>query len=102
MKKGGKYGPETDSGIARRGIHALGRTGSFMAHGSGDFCIAFSTRNLRNIEGKRKRVIEIIADESLSPLFVAVVEAVTEALYNSLTMAKTTSGFMGARWRESI
>jgi len=81
--------------FGRRGIHALGRTGSYMAHGSGDFCIAFSTSNLRDIQWMGKRTVVLLNEESLSTFFAAVVEAVTEALYNSMTMAKTTAGYRG-------
>ncbi|HEX9736337.1 MAG TPA: P1 family peptidase [Thermoanaerobaculia bacterium] len=76
--------------MARRAVLGLARTGSFMANGSGDFVIAFSTRN-RAGEGPLVQV-EVLDNEAMSPLFLATVEAVEEAVYNSLTRASTVSG----------
>lgn len=85
--------------LARRGIVGLTRTGSTLAHGSGDFCIAFTNNaSVRRKAGQgRLRRQEILDDEDLSVLFEAVVDAVAEALYNSLTMAVATTGFEGHR-----
>jgi D-aminopeptidase len=76
--------------MARRAVLGLARTGSFMANGSGDFVIAFSTRN-RAGEGPLVQV-EVLDNEAMSPLFLATVEAVEEAVYNSLTRASTVAG----------
>lgn len=79
--------------MARRAVLGLARTGSFMANGSGDFVIAFSTRN-RAGEGPVVRA-EVLDNEAMSPLFLATVEAVEEAVYNSLTRASTVTGVDG-------
>jgi len=79
--------------IARRAVMGLARTGSFMHHGSGDFVIAFSTRNP---EPFRKpgptATVELLYGDGLSPLFLATVEAVEEAVLNSLLKATTVEG----------
>jgi D-aminopeptidase len=81
--------------LARRAVLGLARTGSFMSNGSGDFVIAFSTRN-RHPEKvssrERVRKLEELDNHSVTPLMLAVVESVEEAVYNSLTRATTVHG----------
>ncbi|TDO63834.1 D-aminopeptidase [Kribbella sp. VKM Ac-2571] len=67
--------------LARRAIFAMGRVGSDYAPGSGDYAIAFTTTRTPNFP-----------DRSLRTPFQAVTESVEEALLNSLTMARTTTG----------
>ncbi len=83
--------------LARRGIVGLTNTGSYMGHGSGDFCIAFSNYipNLRPAETPHLRSVQLLADDQLSPFFEATAEAVREALYDSLTMSPGMTGFRG-------
>ena len=82
--------------MARRAPLGLARTGSFMSNGSGDFVIAFSTRNREpHAPQKRTRSIEELHNDFMGPLFLATVEAVEEAVYNSLVRATTTTGFQG-------
>jgi D-aminopeptidase len=82
--------------MARRAVLGLARTGSFMHHGSGDFVIAFSTANtVRYEDPERTRTVELVNDDAVSPLFLATVEAVEEAVYNSLTKAATVTGREG-------
>jgi len=77
--------------LARRSVLGLARTGSYMSNGSGDFAIAFSTRNLtRDAGGVETR--ERLTNPDLSPLFLGAVETVEEAVYNSLTRATTVEG----------
>ncbi|MEU4198084.1 P1 family peptidase [Kribbella sp. NPDC026611] len=70
--------------VARRAMFALGRVGSDFAPGSGDYAIAFSTNRT-----------PAYADRDLRGPFQAVTEATEEALLNSLTMARTTTGYRG-------
>lgn len=70
--------------LARRALLGLGRTGSVMSHGSGDFVIAFSTSRQPPF-----------ADDALSPLFEAVADATEEAILNSLLRARTVRGARG-------
>lgn len=79
--------------LAARSIMGLARTGSFASNGSGDYAIAFSTNAAvrRPFEGRRL-TLEELANEEMSGLFAAVVEATEEAIYNSLLRATTMSG----------
>jgi D-aminopeptidase len=82
--------------LARRAVLGLARAGSYMANGSGDFVIAFSTKNLEDhAPAKPTRQIEDLQNDFTSPLFLAAVESVEEAIYNSLTRATTVTGHQG-------
>lgn len=82
--------------LARRAVLGLARAGSFMANGSGDFVIAFSTKNLEeHSPAKPTRQVEEMGNDFVSPLFLAAVESVEEAVYDSLTKATTVTGFQG-------
>lgn len=83
--------------LARRAVLGLARTGSFMSNGSGDFVIAFSTaQRVANRSRDATQQFQTLRDDRLSPLFLAVVESVEEAVYNSLTQATTMTGRDGA------
>src|SRR5512143_3385391 len=83
--------------LARRAVLGLARTGSSMANGSGDFVIAFSTANpIPHAPTRPTRPVEELENDFVSPLFLAVVESVEEAVYNSLTRATTVTGYRGA------
>jgi len=83
--------------LAKRATLALGRTGSAMSHGSGDYVIAFSTsREVRiHPDDPRIQTVPRLREDDLSPLFQAVVESTEEAVYNSLLQATTTKGYHG-------
>ncbi len=83
--------------LAKRATLALGRTGSAMSHGSGDYVIAFSTARELRIKPNAPRIelVPRFKDDDLSPLFQAVVEATEEAIYNSLLKATTVKGIEG-------
>jgi D-aminopeptidase len=88
--------------LASRAVMGLARTGSFMANGSGDFVITFSTRNpIPNEELYTTRHEELLYNEFTSPLFLATVEAVEEAVLNSILKATTVTGRDG-NTREAI
>src|SRR6185369_15848559 len=81
--------------LAARSMMGLARTGAAGSNGSGDYAIAFSTApelRIRNAAGNQKSSVTLLANESMSPLFLAVIEATEEAIYNSLFRAMTTSG----------
>jgi D-aminopeptidase len=85
--------------LARRAVLGLARTGSYMSNGSGDFVIAFSTAaaNLVPFDPPRPvRATQELENDAASPLFLAAVESVEEAVYNSLTRATTVKGYRGA------
>lgn len=74
--------------IAARGIMGLARTGADGSHGSGDYAIAFSTaESVRRPRGGALRTDEVLSDDAISPVFLAAIEAVEEAIYNSLVTA---------------
>jgi D-aminopeptidase len=82
--------------LAKRAVLGLARAGGYMSNGSGDFVIAFSTRNLVPYDSKERTLtVEELSNDAMSPLFLAVVEAVEEAVYNSLLKASTVTGHQG-------
>lgn len=82
--------------LAKRAVLGLARTGSFLDNGSGDFVIAFSTKNLVPYGPKERTLaVEEVTNDAMSPLFLATVEAVEEAVYNSLLKASTVTGYQG-------
>jgi D-aminopeptidase len=82
--------------LARRAVLGLARTGSFLSNGSGDFVIAFSTRNPVPHDTKQTTLAaEDLTNDAMSPLFLAAVEAIEEAVYNSLLKATTVTGHQG-------
>ena len=84
--------------LAARAIMGLAKTGGIASNGSGDYVIAFSTAE-ENFERSADRSSTIITttlrNDSVSPLFLAVIEATEEAIINSLFAAKTTKGYNG-------
>ena len=84
--------------LASRSFLALGRVGSFMSNGSGDSAIAFSTHPDCRIPYRAEEAVRTVSDlenDQLLPLFLAVVEATEEAIYNSLFMAEDMVGQKG-------
>jgi D-aminopeptidase len=81
------------SRLAARAMLGLSRTGSAASNGSGDYVIAFSANEgvRRAWDAKRLTTAELANDE-MSGLFQAVVEATEEAIYNSLLRATTVTG----------
>ena len=82
--------------LAARSMMGLARTGAAGSNGSGDYAIAFSTApelRIRNLPNERtKPSAALLSNEAMSPLFLAVIEATEEAIYNSLFRATTTTG----------
>lgn len=69
--------------MAARTMFGLARTGSSGSNGSGDFGIAFTTQ---------RNPAKLLSNDEMSPLFLAVIEATEEAIYNSLLRAVTVTG----------
>lgn len=96
--------------VAARAMLGLGRTGSDASNGSGDFVIAFSTaESVRRPRDLTIRSDSVIADDAISPVFLATIEATEEAIYNSLLRAtpvtyrgRTTDALPIDRVRELI
>lgn len=80
--------------LAARTMFGLARTGSSASNGSGDYAIAFSTAQDVRIHMADKaptRKLEVLTNDAMSPLFLAVIEATEEAIYNSMFKATTTT-----------
>src|SRR5437016_14287127 len=83
--------------LAARSMLGLARTGAAGSNGSGDYAIAFSTApelRIRTAAGNRasKSNVILLSNDGMSPIFLAVIEATEEAIYNSLFRATTTTG----------
>ena len=80
--------------MGARSMFGLARTGAAATNGSGDYAIAFTT----SIDGRVKsstsqtRTLSLLTNDAMSPLFLAVIEATEEAVYNSLFRATTVTG----------
>jgi D-aminopeptidase len=72
--------------MGARAMMGLARTGAAGTNGSGDYAIAFST-----VRGAAK----LVANDDMSPLFLATIEATEEAIYNSLFMASAVESAIG-------
>jgi D-aminopeptidase len=80
--------------MGARAMMGIARTGAAGTNGSGDYAIAFTTHPaLRVRHGATAPVSPtLLPTEALSPLFLAVIEATEEAVYNSLLRATTVTG----------
>lgn len=84
--------------LARRALAGLARTGSSFSDGSGDYVLAFSTAEAVRRTPERREQISVypeVPNNHMSPLFEAAIEAAEEAIYNSLCMAETVTGYRG-------
>lgn len=84
--------------IAKRAMMGLAKTGGIASNGSGDYVIALSVapQNLIPVDAKQLTTT-VLANDEMSPLFAATIEAAAEALWNSLFMAQTMTGYRGKR-----
>lgn len=80
--------------LAARAMMGLARTGSSESNGSGDYVIAFSSSPDVRIDPKAPlyKPKELLGNESMSPLFEAVIEATEEAIDNSMFRAHDVTG----------
>jgi len=85
--------------MAARAMLGLAKTGSAGSNGSGDYAIAFSTSidvRIRmatgSVDRNAARNLKSLPNDAMSPLFLAVIEATEEAIYNSLFRAQTITG----------
>ena len=86
------------SRLGARAMMGLARTGAAGTNGSGDYAIAFSTgadvriRPVNQNDRHVPRNLKTLVNDATSPLFLAVIEATEEAIYNSLFRATTITG----------
>ena len=77
--------------LARRISMGLARTGSIAANSSGDIFVAFSTANTGATNTPIAHV-DMLDNNSMSPLFNATIQATEEAVNNALVAAETMIG----------
>jgi D-aminopeptidase len=88
--------------LAKRAILGLGRTGSAMHNGSGEYVIAFSTAyRISHNSDVLEPPVALLSNTNMDILFMAVVEATEEAVYNSMFKATSVKGYAG-HTREAI
>src|SRR6266550_283963 len=84
--------------MASRAMMGLARTGAAGSNGSGDYAVAFSSspdvriRAAAQTARNAPRDLKSLPNDAMSPLFLAVIEATEEAIYNSLFRATSTTG----------
>lgn len=79
---------------ARRSANALGRTGTVSHDGSGEFAVAFSTANRwQHYPAEPVETVTRFHDgKAISEVFLGVVEALEEAIWNAVVAAETMTG----------
>ncbi len=80
--------------LASRAMLAIGRTGSPVTNGSGDYVIAFSTSEAVR-RGPDRQPSNGLENGQMSPFFQAAVEATEEAVLNALLKATAVDGHLG-------
>jgi D-aminopeptidase len=82
--------------MAERAMLGLARTGGIASNGSGDYVIAFSNYqgNLIPHQSKpyEKQAVHMLANDDMTSLFLATIEATEEAIINSLWAATDMKG----------
>jgi D-aminopeptidase len=81
--------------MAKRAMMGLAKTGGIGSNGSGDYVIAFSTNpKLRIPHYSTEQILgtNVLRNDAMSPLFMAVIEATEEAIINSLFAAESMTG----------
>ena len=81
--------------LARRVPLGIGRLGGLGTNPSGDIFIAFSTANPDAWNRIETVNLEMLPNDSMSPLFKATVEATEEAIVNAMVAAETMIGING-------
>jgi D-aminopeptidase len=79
--------------LARRVGLGIGRAGAISGHGSGDIFLAFSTANADGLHNdERLGHVDFVPDARLDPFFAATIQAVDEAVINSMVANTTMTG----------
>ena len=82
--------------LARRAAIGIGRGGTPSGNNSGDIFLAFSTANDQGqLPEPPKLILSAISNDDLDPIFMAVVEAVDEAILNAMLASDTMTGKNG-------
>jgi D-aminopeptidase len=87
--------------MAKRAIMGLAKTGGIAANGSGDYVIAMSVAKENFINGNNDSPAtyksEVLANDTMTPVFMATIEATEEAIINSMFAAQTMTSHGGSR-----
>jgi D-aminopeptidase len=78
--------------LAQRATIGVGRVGGYGHNSSGDLFFAFATGNHLEERPGKLRTVATVPNESMDPLFHAVVESTEESIVNALFAAETTTG----------
>ncbi len=81
--------------LAQRATVGLARVGGIGHNDSGDIFLAFTTGNHVPTSAGEPVDVRMLSDSHITPLFLAVVEAVEEAILNALCAAETMRGQQG-------
>ncbi len=82
--------------IARRAALGLARVGGIAGNGSGDIFLAFSTTPAGTDQDGALRETAMLANDVMSSLFLATVEATEEAIVNALVAGRDMRGHRGS------
>jgi len=78
--------------VARRAALGVGRLGGVASNSSGDIFIAFSTANPHASRDSGLAQVSMVANDRITPLFEATVQATEEAIVNAMLAAQTMTG----------
>ena len=83
--------------VAKRAFMGLAKAGGIASNGSGDFAIAFSTARENRVPHNTKKLEKLqnvnVANDDMTPIFMATIEATEEAVVNSLFKATDVKGY---------
>lgn len=78
--------------IAKRAALGVGRMGGVAGNSSGDIFIAFSSANPHAARDSGLAQLAMVANDRITPLFEATVQATEEAIINAMLAAETMTG----------
>jgi L-aminopeptidase/D-esterase-like protein len=81
--------------LARRVPLGIAKVGGIGGNSSGDIFIAFSTANPGAAKRAELRKLEMLPNDSITPIFLATVQATEEAIVNALVAGETMTGING-------
>ena len=81
--------------VVKRASIGIGKTGSYVGHGSGDIFVGFSTGNIvKHFNDNPFNNFKILNEDYINILFRAVVEATEEAILNSMLYSDKLKGYI--------
>lgn len=83
--------------ISKRASLAMAKLGAIGEEGSGDFFLTLSTGNSYSYDIEESYPIKVFPPEQLDDIFEGAIEAVQEAILNSICMAETIQGQKGRK-----